>query len=295
MKVLITGANGFLGYYVAQLLLKKGFTVIATGKGECRLPFNDRNFIYVSMDFTDPFSVHEVFEKLKPEIIVHAGAMSKTDDCELHQSQAYVVNLKGTLNLLANAEEQKSFFIFISTDFVFDGKRGMYREDDETGPVNFYGKTKLEAEDAVREYNYDWAVARTILVYGKNHTGRDNILSVVKQKLTDQESYRVVDDQIRTPTYVEDLAKAIVLIIEKKAKGIYHISGKDVLTPYQIAVEAAKFLGYNDSLLIQRISSKGFFQPAVRPLKTGFIIEKAKRDLGFEPISFEEGLQKAFS
>ena len=151
MRILLTGANGFLGHYLSAQLLEKGEELIATGKSECRLPYgNYENFVYVTMDLTDPFAVHDVFEKYRPEAVVHAGAITKVDDCERHQWQAYSTNVEGTLNMLMNAEEQKSFFVFISSDFIFDGKKNMYKEDDEAKPVNFYGKTKAEAEDAVR-------------------------------------------------------------------------------------------------------------------------------------------------
>ena len=294
MKILITGANGFLGYYLAEQLLAKNFSVIATGKGECRLPFtHDRNFQYQSMDFTDPFSVHDVFENIKPDVVIHAGAMSKPDECETDKMLAYLVNVEGTVQLLINAAELKSFFIFVSTDFVFDGERGMYNETDETKPVNYYGRTKLEAEEAVKEYEFDWAIARTVLVYGKNHSGHANILKIVKEKLEKGEEYSVVDDQVRTPTYVEDLAKGIVSIIEKKATGIFHLSGKDVMTPYQMAIKTARHLGFNSSL-IKRVTAASFTQPAKRPAKTGFIIDKARIELDYEPLSFEEGLKKTF-
>ena len=294
MKILITGANGFLGHYLVKQLLDKNHIVIATGKGECRLSFSGhKNFEYVAMDFTDPFAVHDVFEKYQPEAVIHAGAMSKPDDCELQQWQAYITNVEGTLTLLLNAEEQKSFFVFVSTDFIFDGERGMYKEGDEAAPVNFYGKTKLEAEDAVKEYEYGWAIARTVLVYGKPLAGRSNILSIVKEKLEKGEEYSVVDDQLRTPTYVEDLATSIGSIIEKKATGIYHVSGCDILTPYEMACKAADYLRLNKSL-IKKVTAASFSQPAKRPPKTGFVIDKARDQLDFKPISFDEGLQKTF-
>ena len=295
MKILITGANGFLGHYLVKQLLDKNHTVIATGKGECRLPFtNHSSFTYTAMDFTDPFMVHDVFEKQKPEAIIHAGAMSKPDDCELQQWQAYITNVEGTVTLLLNAEEQKSFFVFVSTDFIFDGERGMYNEEDEAAPVNFYGKTKVEAEDAVKEYEHGWAIARTVLVYGKPLAGRSNILSIVKEKLEKGEEYSVVDDQVRTPTYVEDLAAGIISILEKKAAGIYHLSGSDVLTPYEMACKAADFLNLNKSL-IKKVTAASFTQPAKRPPKTGFVIDKARIELGFNPTSFNEGLKKTFA
>ena len=295
MKILITGANGFIGYYLVEQLLAKKYSVIATGKGECRLPFtHDLNFQWLTMDFTDPFSIHDVFENIKPDVVVHAGAMSKPDECEMDQMKAYLVNVGGAVQLLINSEELKSFFIFLSTDFVFDGERGMYIEDDMPRPVNYYGRTKLEAEEAVKEYEYDWAIVRTVLVYGKNHSGHNNLLKIVREKLEKGEEYNVFDDQLRTPTYVEDLAKGIVSIIAKKAAGIFHLSGEDILTPYQMAIKTAEYLML-DSSVIKKVTAASFSQPAKRPLKTGFIIDKARKELGYDPVSFEEGLKKTFS
>ena len=294
MKILITGANGFLGYYLVEQVLAKNFSVTATGKGECRLPFtHDRNFQWLSMDFTDPFSIHDVFENIKPDIVIHAGAMSKPDECEANQALAYLVNVEGMVQLLINSADIKSFFIFLSTDFVFDGERGMYNENDIPGPVNYYGRTKLEAEEAVREYEFDWAIVRTVLVYGKNHSGHNNFLKIVKEKLEKGEEYTVVDDQVRTPTYVEDLAKGIISIIEKKATGVFHLSGKDIVTPYQMAIKTAEHLTL-DSSAIKKVTAASFSQPAKRPLTTGFVIDKARKELGYEPLSFDEGLKKTF-
>lgn len=312
MKILITGANGFLGYYLVEKLLQKEFSVIATGKGECRLPAPFRlppkgeatttqsqvidkqnNFIYCPMDFTDPFEVHDVFKQFQPEVVIHAGAMSKPDECELNQWDCYMTNVEGTLSVLLNAAEYKCHYIFLSTDFIFDGEKGMYKEDDEPNPVNFYGKTKLEAEDAVKEYEYDWTIVRTVLVYGKPYSGRENILSVVKDKLEKGEEHKVFDDQVRTPTYVEDLAAGIISVIEKRATGVFHLSGKNVLTPYQMACMAADHLHLNRSL-IKKVTASEFSQAAKRPLKTGFNIEKARKELEFEPVSFEEGMERTF-
>lgn len=294
MKILITGANGFLGYYLTEQLLKKNHQVIATGKKENRLPFHRyENFEYATMDFTDPFAVHDIFEKYQPGVVVHAGAISKPDECEQNQWKAYSANVEGTITLLLNAETYKSFFVFLSSDFIFDGKQGMYSEKDKPGPINFYGTTKLEAEEAVMEYEFGWAIARTVLVYGKPPEGRRNFLTIVAEKLLKGEEYSVVSDQVRTPTYVEDLSMGISSIIEKKATGIYHLSGQDVLTPYEMACQTADYLGLDKSLL-RKVTAQDFAEPAKRPLKTGFVIDKAKMELGYAPISFKEGLSLTF-
>jgi len=146
----------------------------------------------------------------------------------------------------------------------------------------------------VKEYPHNWSIVRTVLVYGKPQVGRGNLLTVVKEKLETGEGYSVFYDQSRTPTYVEDLAMGIVSIIKKKAKGVYHLSGVDVLTPYEMACKTADHLGLDKSL-IKKVTAAEFLQPAKRPLKTGFIIDKAKNELDFQPISFEEGLAKTFS
>lgn len=293
MKVLITGANGFLGYYLSQTLLSKNFTVIATAKGQCRLPIAHKNFVYEEMDFNHPFA-YDIFEKHTPEFVVHAGAMTKPDDCEKNQWNAYLVNVEGCLHVLTNAAICKSHFILLSTDFVFDGERGNYKEEDERNPVNYYGKTKLEAEQAVEEYDFDWAIVRTALVYGRSISGRDNIVTLVRKKLENNEPYQVFTDQLRAPTYVEDVAGGICLIIEKKAKGVFHVAGEDVLTPYEIACEVADYLQLNRQLIIP-VTKEILQQPAIRPTKTQLDIQKAKQLLGFQPTSFKDGLSKTFA
>jgi len=295
MKILITGANGFLGHYLISQLLSLQAELIATGRGDCRFPFKQtENFIYRSLDFTDPYEVHDLFEKIQPDVVVHAGAMSRVDDCEKDQWQCYVTNTEGTLTLLFNAEEYKSHFIFVSTDFVFDGLNPPYDESSELKPVNFYGKSKKDAEEAVREYPFDWTIVRTSLVYGKPTATSSNILTVVKQKLDNNESYSVFNDQVRTPTYVEDLASAIKTIVELKAKGIFHISGETVLTPYEIACKTADYLNLDKSL-VKKITVNDWQQAAKRPVNTVFDLTKAKKFLHYQPISFEEGLIKTFT
>lgn len=291
--VLITGANGFVGSYLTRLLLAD-YKVVATGKGASRLDINHENFRYESLDFTAENEVKAVLSACRPDVIVHAGALSKPDDCELHKEQAYHTNVTATRFLLNESARLQSIFLFLSTDFIFSGDEGMYREEDPAAPVNYYGQTKMEAEQAIKQYPYDWSIARTVLVYGDPKGGRHNILTMVAEKLKAGQPLKIFNDQVRTPTYVEDLAQGLKTIIDKRAIGIYHLSGEDVKTPYQMAVETAGFLGFEPAL-IEKVTEQTFAQPARRPLKTGFNLAKAKRELGYRTTSFAEGLKRTFT
>lgn len=293
LKILVTGANGFLGYYLVKQLLQKDLATVATGKGHNRLPFTGDNFRYLPMDFTRKESVADVFAATKPNVVVHCGAISKPDECELNREAAFLSNVTGTLNLLEAAAENKAHYIFLSTDFVFSGNKGFYKENDHRAPVNYYGQTKLLAEDEVVKYPFAWSTVRTVLAYGKTFSGRENIVTNTAKALREGRPLKIFDDQERTPTYIEDLAAGIVTIIQKGAEGIYHLSGEDVRTPYEVAVETAQYLQL-DTSLITAVKAEEFDQPAARPPKTGFDISKAKRDLAFRPLSFAEGLRETF-
>ncbi|MEP6748266.1 MAG: SDR family oxidoreductase, partial [Bacteroidota bacterium] len=282
-KILITGANGLLGQHLVKILLNEGYTVTAVGKGPCRFPFTDDNLVYYAADITDDFLLDGICKKEMPHTIVHAAAITQVDDCQLNQENCEAVNVRATAQLLLSAETCSKYFIYISTDFVFDGEKGDYKETDDINPVSWYGFTKVQAESIVETSEIPFAIVRTCLVYGKALSGtRSNIISWVKNSIEAGKQIKVVHDQWRTPTYVEDLAKGILLIIQKKATGIYHIAGKDKLTPYDMAMQTAVFCKL-DASLIEKADAASFSQPAKRPPKTGFDISKARTELGFEP------------
>jgi dTDP-4-dehydrorhamnose reductase len=296
MKILLTGSNGMLGSCLAEKLSKSEHITWATGKGECRLPSHllHANFTYQSMDVTLKDEVDQIISSVKPDVIIHSAAMTQVDDCEQNKSLCYSINVDGTRNLLTAAEDIKSSFCLISTDFVFSGASGPYAENDPTGAVNYYGQTKELAEQLVMSSHLNWSIARTVLLYGKaDPSKRTNFIYWVKQNLEAGKNIKVVNDQIRTPTFIPDLANGIALIIEKEARGIFHLSGKDIFTPYQMAILIAKHLNLDQSL-IEPVDASVFSQLGKRPLKTGFIIDKAIKELGYEPTSFENALSSIF-
>ncbi|WP_297335920.1 SDR family oxidoreductase [Algoriphagus sp.] len=288
-KILITGANGLLGQKLVQRLVEEGeVEVLATGRGECRLP--GTGFKYLSLDIENEELVKTVLSVERPSIIIHGAAMTNVDTCELQKEACYRANVLATKYLVEGAEEIDAHFIFVSTDFIFEGNEGPLEESAVPNPVNFYGQTKLEGESILLKSKLKWAIARTVLVFGSAHDlSRSNIVLWVKESLESGKEIQVVDDQFRTPTLAEDLAEGCILIAKTGAAGIFHLSGPDFLTPYQMAQIIADFFGL-DSSLIQRTDSLKFTQPAKRPLKTGFKIEKARKELGFEPKTFRAAI-----
>jgi len=294
MKILVTGANGLLGQHLVKLLNDStDHNIIATGRGEARLNVaNAARYNYFSLDITDGMAVATFIELHQPALIIHTAATTQVDECETDPITCWNTNVTATRFLISAAESIAARFIYISTDFVFDGLNGPYKETDIAGPVNYYGSSKLAAEKAVMESRLSWCIIRTVLVYGNILIGnRNNMVSWVQQNLLERKTIKVVSDQWRTPTYVEDLAKGILLVVEKAATGIFHISGPEMLSPYEMAMLTANHLQL-DTSLIEKVDASIFSQPGKRPAKTGFIIDKAKQELGFAPMSFVEGLKK---
>jgi dTDP-4-dehydrorhamnose reductase len=292
-KILITGINGLVGQYLLKALNGSGARVMATGKGPLRVPeLITGEMEYREMDITDGMAVSDLVSSFKPDIIIHSAAMTQADQCEQHKADCWNSNVTATRFLLDAARSFPVFFIYLSTDFVFDGDAGPYTEEDPTGPVNYYGSSKLAAEKAVIQSGIPSAIVRTVLVYGQTADGtRSNIITWVKKELEAGKKIRVVNDQLRTPTYAGDLARGILQVAFAEAGGTWHISGEDIYTPYQMALAVAEELGLDKSL-IEKADAGSFQQPALRPLRTGFIIERARRLLGYQPVSFAEGIRK---
>ena len=291
MKILLTGSNGLLGQKLVALIApESGFDLVATSRGKNRLPADELDYHYQSLDVTDKSQVMELISKHRPDAIIHTAAMTNVDQCESDQEMCYTLNVETVSHMIEAARANGAFLLHLSTDFIFDGSFGPLDEEATPNPISVYGQSKLDAEKLLIDSDIDWAIARTVLVYGLAHDmSRSNIILWVKKSLENKTSIKVVNDQWRTPTLAEDLAMGCFLIVKKKAKGIFNLSGKDFLTPYEMAVKTAEFFDLDTSTMT-KADSGSFSQPAKRPPKTGLKIDKARELLGYEPHSFEEGI-----
>lgn len=297
-KILITGSNGLLGQkLVYKLKNNPNVMCIATARGENRL-VDKAGYTYEALDITNAENVEAVFTKHKPDVVINTAAMTNVDACETEKEGCWLLNVTAVQNQVTTLEklqlenpDYKPQFIHLSTDFIFDGTHGPLDENEKPNPLSYYAESKLAAEVIVQNCKLHWAMARTVLVYGiVDNMSRSNIVLWVKQNLEQGKTINVVDDQYRTPTLAEDLADGCILIAEKKAQGVYNISGKDFLNILEVAHLVADYY-HLDKSLIKPSKSSDIKQPAQRPPITGFIIDKAKKDLGYNPKSFTEGIQ----
>lgn len=289
-KILITGSNGLLGQKLVELLIKQpGIQTIATARGANRLPFNE-GYEYHSMDITDANQIAKVVEQVRPDAIIHGAAMTNVDQCEIEKENCWAQNVTAVQHIVEICKKYDIFLCHVSTDFIFDGTTGPYTEVAEPNPLSFYGWSKYAAEKVVQHSTIKWAIARTILVYGIAYDmSRSNIILWVKKSLEAGKNISVVTDQWRTPTLAEDLAMGCFLIANQEASGVFNISGKELLTPYEMAIMTAEFFGLDKNLIAQADGST-FKQTAQRPARTGFVLDKAHEVLGYQPRSFKEGI-----
>lgn len=289
-RLLITGSNGLLGQKLVELLRKQAnVDLIATARGVNRLPVTD-GYTYASLDITVQEEVNAVFDQFKPEIVIHTAAMTNVDTCETDQEGCDLLNVDAVAFIIQACEKHNSYLCHLSTDFIFDGAAGPYTEEGIANPISYYGESKLKAEQLLLASSIRWSIARTVLVYGiVPDMSRSNIVLWVKKSLEEGKTIQVVTDQFRTPTLAEDLAIGCWLLAKDEVEGIFNISGSDFLTPYEMAVMTADYYGLDKSLL-QKADSSTFQQTAKRPAITGFVLDKAKKVLGYAPRTFQEGI-----
>lgn len=295
MKILVTGANGFLGQHLCLYLQCAGYEVVATGRGESRLPptFSQT---YRATDLTNAAAVHALVQQAAPDAIIHAAAMSKPDECHVQREACLLHNVEVTRYLAdaANSVNKDVHFIYVSTDFVL-GDNGPHDETVAPAPLNFYGESKLQSEQLVATVMKHYAIMRPVFIYGAVWEGlRGGFIQWVKQSLEQGKPVKVVNDQLRTPTYVKDICQGLEAIARLKRNGIYHLAGKEVLTPYQMAVAVAE-AAQLDSTLITPVTADTFPEVVQRAKKAGLIVRKAEEELAFAPVGFAAGIKESLS
>ena len=296
MKLLVIGGSGLLGYKVAKM---------ASNEHETFLTYNYRSIqvegcTALKLDKCDRKAVFELFEKIKPDVVIDTAALHNVDYCETHPEEAWKVNVEGTRNVAEACKKVGAKIIFISTDYVFDGTKGYYTEEDTPNPLSYYAKTKLEAEKIIQSLDVNYIIARPSVIYGwnpsevsglKSSSGKSvNFVVWALQKLEKGEEIKAVTDQYSSPTLADNLAEALLVMASSEKQGIYHTAGKDCVNRYEFTLKIAEVFGLDKSL-IKPVTSEIFKQIAKRPKKCCLDVSKAEKDFGIRFLTVEEGLK----
>lgn len=290
-RILICGANGLLGQRLALMLGGRTEYETLNTSRERSFVFDDRLYDFTQLDLTRKGDVKSLISSFQPDVIMNAAALTNVDWCEEHREEAWNGNVVAVENLVEAARKVGAKLIHVSTDYVFDGKAGNYSEDDKPNPVNYYGKTKLAGENAIRVADIDHAILRTIVVYGYGIGVKKNFALWVLDSLRTGKPIRCVTDQIANPTYVADLARAIITIAELGKSGVYHVSGREEVSRYEFAVRVAGVFGLNPAL-IAPIRTDELVQRAARPMHTTLVTLKAETEIGYKPLGITEALEQ---
>lgn len=288
MRIVITGSNGLLGQKLVRQLKKNNVAFIATSKGENR-NVDCSEETYRSMDILDASGFKDLLKEFNATHLIHTAAITNVDYCELNPEECDKINHQSVLQLVDVCRELDVHFQLLSTDFVFDGSTGNYKETDEVCPLSYYALSKVNAEIAVQNSGYsNWSIVRTIIVYGSgSNLSRSNLIYWSKEALESGKELSIVDDQFRAPTWADDLAWGCLRICFLKENGIYHLSGPETFSIYEIVQKVGKYF-HLDIRNVKKSSSASIQQPAKRPPKTGFDLTKARKKLGYNPKSLEE-------
>ena len=282
-KLLVTGANGLLGSKIVNA--PDAFTVIPTHRTKPLSPNS------VKLDLTDQKQVKELIDRLQPEVVIHTASETNVDKCETDKENAWKVNVDGTRNLAEACGKIHAKLVSISTDYVFDGEKGWYSEEDCPNPISHYGLTKLEGEKQVIKHCSDYAILRTSVLYGW-HPWKLNFATWVIAKLRQNQEIMVVEDHINTPTLAENLAEMAVEIAEKDLQGLYHASGSERISRFDFAKKIADTFQLNSDLVkpIKMQELKAWV--AKRPRDSSLGTEKIHKQLIAKPLNINEGLNK---
>jgi dTDP-4-dehydrorhamnose reductase len=290
IKMLITGASGFVGGHIYHQARQRWRTCAIYRQNSP----NEMSDEWRQVDLTDSAEMNHILDDFAPDLIIHAAAVSNLDVCEKAPDLANAVNVETTARLAAYTRQNGKRLIFISSDMVFDGSRGMYKETDETSPISVYGRSKLMAERAVMFEKGNWVVVRTALVYGKPKTGGSSFSEWLEGKLRRGELVHLYYDQFRTLVWVNNLAEAILEIATGDFTGVIHLAGANRIDRFSFGKQYCLFGGFDGGLLVAK-SVHEDAHVAPRPVDVSLSIGKAQSILKTRLLSTEEGLRRLFS
>jgi dTDP-4-dehydrorhamnose reductase len=286
LKLLITGASGLYGSKLAQMALSKNFEVYSSDIQELSVFGN-----FVKLDISGKTQVDETFKTIKPDFVVHAATLTDVDKCELNKTLAWKVNVEGTKNIVEAAKATGSFLIYISTDYIFGGETGRYKETDVPNPINYYGITKLKAEEIVKTQK-EYFIARPSVMYGSTPAvGKVNFALWIIENLRKGEHVKIVTDQWNTPTLNTNLAEMTLEVIERKLTGVYHLCGATRVSRFKFAEQIADVFSLDKSL-IEKVLSSQFTLPAKRPMDSSLDTSKAQQTMQHKPLEMDMALKQ---
>jgi len=290
-RVLIVGANGLVGQKLTEIFSNdRNFDLLISAR-QSEAYNKAASFGYVQLDATNLAAVKELVWNFSPEVIINAAAYTDVDGCEREKELSWKANVTAVENLITASRLVGARVVHISTDYVFDGKAGPYDETATPNPLSYYGKEKLASENAVRASGENWAIVRTMVVYGVAPKVKKNFAIWLVQELKKGNRVNIVCDQFGNTTLADDLARGIYELVRQNKRGLYHIAGSDILSRFEFAQKLAKEFGF-DTSLIHPIRTAELNQLAVRPLQSGLITLKAQAELGITFLSSEESLKK---
>ncbi len=288
--VLITGANGLLGQKLC-LSFSSSYKVVATDLHTQNLT-SFSNSVYECLDLTDRRALVFHVRFYNPRVIINAAAYTDVDGCEIHRSKAWATNVGGVKNLVEVCQKHQIKLVHLSTDYIFDGEKGPYSEEDPPHPINFYGQTKLEGENVIKEGGIDFLIVRTNVLYGVGKKVKKNFLLWLLEKLSAGEKVKIVSDQFNNPTLADNLSACMLEMAQKGISGIFHIGGTDYLSRYDFALKVADKFEFDKSNILPT-KTEFLNQKAKRPHRGGLSTRKAQRILRTKLLSVEEGLEQA--
>jgi dTDP-4-dehydrorhamnose reductase len=288
-RILICGANGLLGQRLSLMLSAQSEYEVLNTSIERSFVYDSRLFDYNQLDITNRSDVKSLISSFQPTVILNAAAATNVDWCESNREDAWKANVTAVENLAEATRKVHAKLIHVSTDYVFDGKNGPYDEEAKPNPVGYYGKTKLASENAIRTAEISFAILRTNVLYGSGIGVKANFPLWVVNNLTASKPITVVDDQFGNPTFVSDLAMAMIKVFELNREGVFHIGGGEQLSRYDFAVRTAEVF-HLDASLLKRIKTGDLQQAAPRPMVSGFITLKAETQLGMHFLNTRDGL-----